>query len=69
LEQVDILGGIAQQMQQQNVDVFLTNEDTFLRVESAIFSMVKNGVESVCILRRLFFWKFLNYQGLKLGGS
>ena len=26
--QVDILGGIAQQMQQQNVDVFLTNEDT-----------------------------------------
>ena len=25
--QVDILGGIAQQMQQQNVDVFLTNEE------------------------------------------
>eukprot|EP00434_Breviolum_minutum_P009390 symbB.v1.2.008269.t1/scaffold518.1/size193124/10 len=34
--QVDILGGIAQQMQQQNVDVFLTNED-----------WLKNGQERI----------------------
>jgi len=34
--QVDILGGIAQQVQQQNVDVFLTNED-----------WLKNGQERI----------------------
>lgn len=65
---MDILGGIAQQMQQQNVDVFLTNEDTFLRVESAIFSMVKKQCGIRVHFTKVFFLGgvTMNYQGFEI---